>query len=98
MIAVNVQQQARLLARENRASDPSIERVFWFPHQREIRLVELTQQIPAAQDGKVHPFWFRPSPKDGLTVPSGVALIRPKEFGKLELPEDWVSWDHAQEL
>ena len=94
----SVEEQAKYLAEENRKADPSIQKVYWFPHAKEIRLVELTEEIPAAIDGEVRPFWFRPSPKDGLTAPSGIALIRPGEFRKLKLPDDWPSWEEAKEL
>ena len=98
MLTIDIESQARYLADENRKSDPSIQRVLWFPHMAYICLVELTENVPASLDGEVQPFWFRASAEDGLTVPSGIALIRPEERGKLQLPEDWGTWDDAKEL
>jgi hypothetical protein len=72
--------------------------IYWFPHDTEVRLIELTPTIPASGDGRVHPFHFRPKPGLQLHAPSGIALIRPDEFGKLELPSDWGDWNAAVPL
>src|SRR5579875_3567361 len=90
-----VEQQARMLARDNRQAEPEILDVYWFPDEQEVRLVELTPVIPASGDGRVHPFYFNPNPSDNLPVPSGIALIRPEEFRILKTPSDWGDWDHA---
>lgn len=93
-----IEQQARLLAADNRQAEPDITGVFWFPDEREVRLVELTDQVPANGDGEVRPFYFQPSPNDGLPLPSGIAMIRPDEFGRLRLPADWGNWEDAVAL
>lgn len=95
---IDIEQQAKMLALENRRAEPTITRAFWFPHASEVRLVQLTPQIPATEDGKVHPFYFPASPAHGITAPSGVALIRPEEYRALDLPRDWASWNDAVEL
>lgn len=93
-----IESQARMLAEENRKAEPAIVKVFWFPHEEEVRLVELSEAMPASQDPEAYPFYFRSSPKDGLPAPSGILLIRPEEFGKLKLPPDWGDWKLAVEL
>lgn len=92
---VTIEEQARSLAADNREAEPGIEKVYWFPHSEEIRLVSLFSNMPASGDGELHPFYFHPSPADGIFAPSRVALIRPEEFGKLGLPPDWGNWDDA---
>jgi hypothetical protein len=92
-----MREQAMMLARENREAEPSIERIFWFPDTEEIRLVELTPQVPASGD-RLQPFYFRAAPTDGIIAPSGIALIRPDEYRRLRLPEGWPTWDQAEEL
>jgi hypothetical protein len=89
--------QAKFLAKENRLAEPEIEKVFWFPDDQEVRLVELISTVPMSGDA-VEPFYFRPMPQDNLPAPSGIALIRPEEFRKLRLPPAWGSWDEAEEL
>lgn len=93
-----IERQARLLACENRAAEPGIRKVLWFPDDSEIRLVSLLDEFPTSEDGELHPFYFRPSPEDGLTSPSGVTLIRSDEYRKLKLPPGWGDWDDAIEL
>ena len=93
-----VKRQARLLADDNRKAEPDIQRVYWFPNDREVRLVELMPSIPASGDGLVHPFYFRSSPGDELPVPSGIAIIRPEEFRQLQPPPGWGAWDDAELL
>ena len=94
-----LEEQAKSLAKDNREADPSITRIFWFPDPEgnEVWLVEAMPTVPSS--GKqVHPFYFRASPSDGLPAPSGIALIRPEEIGKLDLPKKWGKWENAKEL
>ena len=90
-----VERQAKLLATDNRKADPGIVKVYWFPDDEEVRLVELLASIPRSGEGSVRPFHFRPHAAESLPAPSATALIRPDEFGKLELPSDWGTWDDA---
>jgi hypothetical protein len=57
-----VQAQARLLAADNRKAEPDISRIFWFPDGEEVRLIEVTEQIPISSEGEVIPFYFRAAP------------------------------------
>jgi hypothetical protein len=93
-----IKNQALLLAKDNRQADPSITKVFWFPADDEVRLLELTPKIPTSPDGTVHPYRFGPSLRDKLLFPSAIALIRRGEFGQLKLPEGWGTWQEAEEL
>ncbi len=85
----DIKKQARSLAEENRKADPAIEKVYWFPDGGEVRLVELSEEVPESEDGVLHPFYFQCSPQDNLPAPSGIAIIRPEEFRKLEMPDGW---------
>lgn len=93
-----IERQARLLALDNRKTEPDITRVFWFPDESEVRLIELTEQIPAGAEGEVLPFYFHASRRHHLPAPSAIAMIRAGEFGKLKLPAGWGGWDDAVEL
>jgi len=93
-----IEKQARLLAKENKRSDPEIIKIYWFPDDNEVRLIGLHSAVPANNDQQICPFFFRSSPSDNLPVPSRIALIRPDEFGTLELPPNWGDWNTAVEL
>ena|SRR5687768_17180764 len=93
-----IERQARLLADDNRRAEPDITRVYWFPDDAEVRLLELTPQVPQTSNGELRPFYFRPSPPDDLPAPSAIVMIRPDEFGKLALPRGWGEWADAVEL
>ncbi len=93
-----IEQQARLLAVDNRRAEPDISRVLWFPDDQEVRLIELTDQVPQTMDDEVHPFYFRASALDNLPAPSAIAMIRVNEFGRLRLPVGWGEWNDAVEL
>ena len=94
----NIKKQAELLAAENRKSEPHVRRIYWFPDDKEVRLIEVADDVPENLDGRVHPFYFRPSPEDDLPSASDIAMIRPDEFGRLELPEGWAPWSEAVEI
>ncbi len=99
MVASNdALEMAKYLAEENRKDDPSVKRVVWFPDASIVRLLVLSEDSPISDDGKVHPFYYRASPRHQLPLPSGVAIIRPSEFGRLNLPDDWGRWDIAQDV
>ncbi len=93
-----VKDQAIKLAGETLRADSAIRKIYWFPNENEVRLIELEENCPSSQSGEVEPFYFEASPDDGLTFPSGVAMIRPEEYGHLNPPEGWGSWDDAEEL
>ena len=93
-----IEKQARFLAYSTRLGNPDVVRIYWFPNDDEIRLISLTDQTPQNHDGKVCPFHFRASPEYHLSYVSAVAMIRTEEFGKLNLPEGWGSWESAVEL
>ncbi len=98
MTTKTIEGQAKELARANKQAEPAIKKVFWFRNNKEIRLVELEEAVVPALSGYVEPFYFGPSPQDGLTVPAGIAIIQTKEFGKLKLPRGWGSWSDAVEV
>ncbi|MCH8126641.1 hypothetical protein IIC38_11855 [candidate division KSB1 bacterium] len=93
-----VEEQAIKLAKDNKKSEPQIKKIFWFPNDDEVRLVEIEDDFVISGSKIVEPFYFDASPKDDLPLPSGVAIIRSDEFKKISLPDDWGSWDDAQEL
>ncbi|RJP40529.1 MAG: hypothetical protein C4547_02680 [Phycisphaerales bacterium] len=93
-----IRQQAEFPAVENRQADPAIQKVYWFPHAMEVRLVETSPDVPSSEDLTVHPFYFRPAPQDRLPAPSAIALIRPEEAHRTRLPDGWGGWNDAVEL
>lgn len=88
---------AMSLARANKESEPNIQRIFWFPHTEEVRLVEVD---PESLPGESHAvaFHFGPDVGGGIPVPSAIALIRPEEVKVLAPPKDWGNWEDAKEL
>ncbi len=93
-----VRKQAEYLARDNREAEPKITRILWFPHQTEVRLVEMMEGVPMSQDDVIVPFYFRASPEDAMPFPTAIALIYSAELDRLKLPDDWGDWSDAVEL
>lgn len=94
----DIKRQALLLARDNKKAEPGIQSVYWFPSATEVHLIEVDTNNVKCLSGSVEPFYFDPAPTDGLPAPSGIALVRPDEVGKLGLPENWGRWEDAQRL
>ncbi len=88
---VDVQAAARALAKAH-MGEPGVKRVFWAPHGSEIRLVEVADDIPADDTGRVVPYYFSADPKRGISYVSGIAMVTPAEEGHLSLPEGWGDW------
>ncbi len=87
-----------MLARASRKVDRSIKHVLWFPSKKQIRLVEITGDIPSNADGHVHAYHFPADPEKELDLPMAIALIRPEEKGRLRLPSTWGSWRKAVDV
>lgn len=91
-MSVSIKETARKLAEENAKSEERIVRIYLFPHEEEVRLLELDESM--VESDEVTPFYFGPTPE--ITAPSGIAVIRPEEFEKLDLPEAWGTWADAE--
>jgi len=88
--------EARRLALEATEYDPDIRKIYWFPHEEEVHLIEIDENTVASGTGHVEPFYFDSTATE--PVPSGIAIIRPDEYGKLHMPEGWGDWDDGEEL
>jgi hypothetical protein len=92
-----MREQAELLAKDSKSSDPNVMRVYWFPHEKEVHIIEVTDNTTPSGTA-VSPFYFGPVPDEGLTAPSGIAIIKPEEFGTIDLPSEWGNWEDGEEL
>jgi hypothetical protein len=93
-----VLEQAKILARESMKSEPDISKIYWFPDDREAHLILVEENTFTSESGEVQAFYFDASPEDNITVPSGIAIIRPDEIGDLTLPKGWGDWKDGVEL
>jgi hypothetical protein len=98
MLRDQIKKQAIELARENKKAEPEISKAYWFPDDKEVRLIELEDNVVTSASGYVEPFYFDSSPSDSIPVPSGIAIIRTDEYKKIKLPENWGNWEDAEEL
>lgn len=94
MTALDVKKEALRLALENKRAEPRIQAFYWFPDATEVRLIEIEPNTIPSEF--VEPFYFNST--SDFPAPSGIAIIRPEEFRKAKLPEDWGTWDNAEPL
>lgn len=93
----DIKKQALSLAKSNKEVEPQISAFYWFPNKKEIRLLEVENDIPKSLSGYASVFYFGPSPKDGLNAPCAIGLIRPEEVRKIGLPKGW-DWKNSKKL
>lgn len=93
---LDIRQQAEKLALEIKETHSSVEKIYWFPDNSELRIIEIDTNTVQSPTREVEPFYFDSTAS--LPVPSGIAIIRPEEYGNLRLPEDWGDWKDGQEL
>ena len=94
-VIINVmdfEEAVRFLATAHREADPSTTEIFLAPGEDEIRLIEISREIPPS--GEVFPVSFNPDPEKGMHYASSVILINPEEWeevkaGELTLPTGW---------
>ena len=85
------------IVRENREGDPSLQKVYLFPAEDEIRMIYVDPTSRSHRgNGAITPFYFGKNVQTGLFYRSAIALIRPEERGTLLPPEGWGTWDDAE--
>lgn len=67
------------------------------PEEKEIRLVEIVPNAYPSTEG-LSPWHFSPTAPDNAPYGLAVAIIRPDEKLRLELPRKWGSWSSAETL
>jgi len=77
-------------------AEPSIVRVYRFPSEQEIRLVEVDEETWLTEGNRMEAWYFGPDPNGEIHYPAGVALIRPEEESHLLPPEGWGDWNQAE--
>ncbi len=90
-----IQEVAYDLAKENRDSESSILRSYWFDSADEIRLVHV-DATTLPNDGRVTPFYFASDAAHDVPYRSAIALVRPEEAEHIALPPGWGDWGNAE--
>ncbi len=86
---MKIREAAEKLAAANSAEE-TIQRIYWFPDETELRIVVIDDASPTSDDEEVHPFYFQP---DGeIKVWKALSLLHPDEESKINLPNEWGSW------
>lgn len=89
-----IKEAAQRLAEANASSVNSLMKIYLFPHEQEIRLLEIDSAT--IESDEVTPFSFSSDNENGIPFPSSIAVILPHEFGKLPLPKEWGEWSSAE--
>ncbi len=93
-----IREQAVMLAEESKRSEPQIIKLYWFPDDEEVHPIGISENTIKTRSGEVEAFYFPAEPDHNITVPSGIAIIRPDEYKELNLPEGWGGWTDGTEL
>ena len=94
----SVEKQAKELAAEHLKNDEDIAAVYWFPSDKEVRLIEVQDNVPKSFERQILPFYFLAAPEINHPWVTAIEIIRPEEFGKLRLPKGWGTWRRAVKL
>ena len=96
---ISVEDAARLLIGFATEGEPTLSKVYLFPSEDQIRLIEVDPDAPRLRNGdQIAPFYFNPSPEDGMPYWSAIAIIRPEEAEVYAPPADWGDWKEAKVL
>lgn len=96
---VSLREVAEMLARRNVESEPSLLKIYQFPSETEIRLIEVDPLSPPVRPGDViAPFYFGANKAEGVPYLTAIALIHPGEDEKLPPPAGWGDWKEARIL
>lgn len=92
-----ISRTAAKLAKKHMQDNAGIQRVFWIPNDEEVRLVEITDQVPNSEE--VKPFRFMADPPE-IPYRSLVVLMHPDDWERrsaLKWPEG-MKWESAVEI
>lgn len=93
---MNIMESVKKLVEYHTEAEPSIIRVYRFPSEQEIRLVEVDEETWFTDGDRMEAWYFGTDPNGGIQYPAGVALIRPEEESRLLPPEGWGDWSEAE--
>ncbi len=96
-ILKEVHRQALYLAKANCKANRSIKKVYWFPSPKEVRLLEVTEEVGFTDDKAILPLYYREEPQYGLPFSMGVAWVHPAQYRNRKLPKGW-RWADALEI
>ena len=99
LLMKEVRDVAIFLAKMHVQSAPEITEIYLFPSgpdREEIRLVEIDPTTTPSEE--ITPYYFNPDPANGIQYVSAIALIRPEERKRLQLPRDWGRWQDAEKI
>lgn len=92
---ISVLDAAKKLASENIKYEPKLIRIYRFPSNKEIRLVEIDPNTLPVK--RVTPYYFRADPVGGYPYPIAMSLITPEDEAKrIPLPRGWGKWEDAE--
>lgn len=94
-MATTLREAAESLAKANLASEPTLDRIYLFPSEDEIRLVEVDRTAQPLGSDEIAPYYFSAAPASGLIYPSAIALIRPEDQENASPPAGWGDWKDA---
>jgi hypothetical protein len=98
MTRTDIEKLAREIAEDHAESEPGIVRVYWFPADEEIRIVEIDESLPSKMEadapGKMTPFYFQRN--GAMRNPLVLELISPDDENKIGVPAGWGDWKDAK--
>ena len=77
-------------------AEPSLIEIYLFPSKEEIHLVEVDENTTCTEGEQMEAWYLDAYPEGGIVLPSGLALIHPREVGKLIPPDGWGTWGEAE--
>ncbi|HYF51072.1 MAG TPA: hypothetical protein VEJ63_16785 [Planctomycetota bacterium] len=93
---MTVEEQAKKLAAQNKATESKISEIYWFPDEKEVRLVEVLDELPLQDSDELEVIYFNPEPD--MPHQMAIGLVHPRQFKRLTLPHAWGTWETGRKL
>jgi hypothetical protein len=91
----SIAEAASRLVRYHQEADPDLQRIYLFPADDQVRLVEVAGTVLPTHDGEATAFYFGSVPAHGIPIGFGIAMIRPEEDHQVRPPDGWGDWSDA---
>jgi hypothetical protein len=98
----SVEDVAMEIVTDHIEAEPGIIRIYLFPSDKEVRLIEVDKTVSERREGnKLLPFYFEADEANDLPFPMVVDLIAPSHEellrkGEICLPANWGNWSEGK--
>lgn len=94
-----LKEEVHIIAKEHIESDSAIEKVLWFPSEKELRIIDVFKKYPNSETQEELDVFQFDYEIDGEKIPLLIGSVSKDQLQKMNSPrQDWGQWSDAEEI